>query len=97
LREQLDVTGMLLYHQGSFLQVLEGPTSAVNPLLETIAVERLRVSRWNTPLSINHSFYRIKLSAFNNALRLLSGISTVSIYGVFTPLFAACKSDIFPA
>jgi len=23
--QQLDVTGMLLYHEGSFLQVLEGP------------------------------------------------------------------------
>jgi hypothetical protein len=34
--QRLDVTGMLLYHQGSFLQVLEGPASAVNPLLETI-------------------------------------------------------------
>jgi len=34
--EQLDVTGMLLYHEGSFLQVLEGPLPAVNPLLETI-------------------------------------------------------------
>ena len=33
---QIDVTGMLLYHEGSFLQVLEGPPSAVNPLLETI-------------------------------------------------------------
>jgi hypothetical protein len=34
--ERLEVTGMLLYHEGSFLQVLEGPPSAVNPLLETI-------------------------------------------------------------
>ena len=34
--ERLDITGMLLYHQGSFLQVLEGPASAVNPLLDTI-------------------------------------------------------------
>ena len=34
--QRLDVTGMLLYHQGSFLQVLEGPAAAVNPLLETI-------------------------------------------------------------
>jgi len=34
--ERLDVTGMLLYHEGSFLQVLEGPSSAVDPLLATI-------------------------------------------------------------
>jgi hypothetical protein len=34
--ERLGVTGMLLYHEGSFLQVLEGPLSAVEPLLETI-------------------------------------------------------------
>ena len=34
--QRFDVTGMLLYHQGSFLQVLEGPPSAVKPLLATI-------------------------------------------------------------
>jgi len=34
--QRLEVTGMLLYHQGSFLQVLEGPPSTVKPLLETI-------------------------------------------------------------
>jgi len=38
--QRLDVTGMLLYHQGSFLQVLEGPASAVNPLLETIGEDQ---------------------------------------------------------
>ena len=38
--QRLDVTGMLLYHQGSFLQVLEGPASAVNPLLETIEADQ---------------------------------------------------------
>jgi Sensors of blue-light using FAD len=38
--ERLDITGMLLYHEGSFLQVLEGPDSAVNPLLETIAKDK---------------------------------------------------------
>ena len=37
--QRLDVTGMLLYHQGSFLQVLEGPAAAVNPLLETIGAD----------------------------------------------------------
>ena len=34
--QRLGVTGMLLYHEGSFLQVLEGPLSAVEPLLETM-------------------------------------------------------------
>ena len=38
--ERLDITGMLLYHQGSFLQVLEGPAAAVNPLLETITLDQ---------------------------------------------------------
>ena len=38
--QRLDVTGMLLYHQGSFLQVLEGPAAAVNPLLETIEADQ---------------------------------------------------------
>ena len=38
--QRLDVTGMLLYHQGSFLQVLEGPAAAVNPLLETIGADQ---------------------------------------------------------
>jgi hypothetical protein len=33
--------------------------------------------------------------AINKALPLRSGISTVSIYGMFTPLFAASKRDIF--
>ena len=38
--QRLDVTGMLLYHQGSFLQVLEGPAAAVDPLLETIGADQ---------------------------------------------------------
>jgi Sensors of blue-light using FAD len=38
--QRLDVTGMLLYHQGSFLQVLEGPPAAVNLLLETIEKDK---------------------------------------------------------
>jgi hypothetical protein len=33
--------------------------------------------------------------AINKALPLRSVISTVSMYGVFTPLFAVSKSDIF--
>ena len=37
----------------------------------------------------------IFVSVISNALPLRSRISTVSIYGVFTPLFAASKSDIF--
>lgn len=31
-----DVTGMLLYHNGSFMQVLEGPASSVNPIFASI-------------------------------------------------------------
>ena len=38
--ERLNITGMLLYHRGSFLQVLEGPVSAVNPLLDTIEKDK---------------------------------------------------------
>ena len=38
--QRLDVTGMLLYHQGSFLQVLEGPAAAVDPLLATIGADQ---------------------------------------------------------
>jgi hypothetical protein len=37
----------------------------------------------------------IFVSVISHALRLRSGIWTVSIYGVFTPLFAASKRDIF--
>jgi hypothetical protein len=33
---QLDVSGMLVYHDGNFLQVLEGPEQAVKSLFETI-------------------------------------------------------------
>jgi hypothetical protein len=34
--ERRDITGMLLYRDGNFLQVLEGPTAAVDELLDTI-------------------------------------------------------------
>lgn len=33
---KLGVTGMLLYDKGAFFQLLEGPSSVVNPLLEKI-------------------------------------------------------------
>lgn len=33
---QLDVTGMLVYHDGNFLQVLEGSEAAVQSLFDTI-------------------------------------------------------------
>lgn len=36
---RLDVTGMLLYVQGSFFQVLEGAASIVEPLYEKIRVD----------------------------------------------------------
>ncbi|QEL20422.1 BLUF domain-containing protein [Limnoglobus roseus] len=35
----LGVTGLLLYHAGSFLQVLEGPDAAVDALARTIAAD----------------------------------------------------------
>jgi hypothetical protein len=38
--QRLDVTGMLLYHQGSFLQMLEGPAATVNALFETIGKDK---------------------------------------------------------
>jgi hypothetical protein len=38
----------------------------------------------------------IFVSVTSNALRQFPGIKTVSIYGVFTPLFAASKRAIFP-
>jgi hypothetical protein len=34
---RVDVTGMLLYHDGNFLQVLEGEEAAVRSLFETIS------------------------------------------------------------
>jgi hypothetical protein len=34
---RLNVTGMLLYHDGNFLQVLEGEEDDVRPLFETIS------------------------------------------------------------
>ena len=37
--EQLDVTGMLLYTEGSFFQVLEGPAGAVDALFARIAAD----------------------------------------------------------
>lgn len=38
--QRLDVTGMLLYHEGSFLQVLEGLPEAIGPLLKTITKDK---------------------------------------------------------
>ena len=35
----LDITGMLLYHEGSFIQVLEGEQAAVEALYEKISVD----------------------------------------------------------
>ena len=34
--EKLDVTGMLLYREGNFLQVLEGPASAIDSMIQKI-------------------------------------------------------------
>jgi hypothetical protein len=34
--DRLGVTGMLLYHDGNFLQVLEGDEASVRPLFDTI-------------------------------------------------------------
>ncbi|MEH3088314.1 MAG: BLUF domain-containing protein [Microbacterium arborescens] len=36
---QRDLTGMLLYRAGRFVQVLEGPESTVNALVQTIATD----------------------------------------------------------
>lgn len=35
--ESLDISGMLLFHQGSFIQALEGPQSAVESLYNKIS------------------------------------------------------------
>jgi len=34
--EKLDITGMLLYREGNFLQVLEGPAEAVDSMIQKI-------------------------------------------------------------
>jgi hypothetical protein len=34
--QRLDITGMLLYKEGNFLQILEGPEAAVDALFNTI-------------------------------------------------------------
>jgi Sensors of blue-light using FAD len=34
-----DITGLLIYSQGTFMQILEGPESAVNALYEDICVD----------------------------------------------------------
>ena len=38
----------------------------------------------------------IFVSVTSNTLQQFPGIETVSIYGVFTPLFVASKKAIFP-
>ena len=37
---QLDISGMLLYKDGNFMQVLEGPDEAVGRLIQTIDADR---------------------------------------------------------
>jgi hypothetical protein len=37
---RLEVSGMLLYHEGSFLQVLEGETAVLDALFETIGKDK---------------------------------------------------------
>jgi hypothetical protein len=37
---RLEVTGMLLYHEGSFLQVIEGPHAVLDALFETIGRDK---------------------------------------------------------
>lgn len=39
-----DVTGMLLYHSGSFLQVLEGPESGIDMIYRSIARDKRHAS-----------------------------------------------------
>ena len=39
-----DITGMLLYHSGSFLQVLEGPESGIDMIYRSITRDKRHVS-----------------------------------------------------
>ena len=38
--DRLDVTGMLLYHEGSFLQVLEGDSEVLEALFDKICKDK---------------------------------------------------------
>lgn len=42
--EALGVTGMLLYEKGSFFQILEGPSEAVEPLYAKIGTDKRHAS-----------------------------------------------------
>ncbi|MFN4100155.1 MAG: BLUF domain-containing protein [Pararhodobacter sp.] len=49
----IDVTGLLLYHDGSFLQILEGPAEKVQALFETIRQDtrhRKIITMWSGPV-----------------------------------------------
>src|ERR1700761_4282019 len=48
---QLDVTGMLLYADGGFLQVLEGETQTLDALYAKIAQDK---RHWNTQVLLRH-------------------------------------------
>lgn len=39
-----DITGMLLYHSGSFLQVLEGPESGIDMIYRSITRDKRHIS-----------------------------------------------------
>lgn len=52
--QKQDITGMLLYKDGHFLQVLEGPNKAVNELLQRIETDprhRGMIQLMKTPLT----------------------------------------------
>jgi hypothetical protein len=52
--QKLDVTGMLLYRNGFFIQALEGEDAVVNPLYEKIKQD----SRHRSVLQIHKSFVK---------------------------------------
>ena len=50
----IDVTGLLLYHDGSFVQVIEGPADKVSALFETIRNDPRHsgvITLWSGPVT----------------------------------------------
>jgi hypothetical protein len=68
--EKLQITGVLIYHQREFLQLLEGEADAVNALFEQIEVDQRHqqvYKLWDGPIS-ERSYSRWSMAFIDQAL-----------------------------
>lgn len=75
---RLNVTGMLLYHDGNFLQVLEGEEAAVRPLFEKISQDPRHQSIIKL---IERPLTERQFGAWSMAFRTVADVSLESLDG----------------